>query len=419
MTELTTISPITSLPILTRPSLTPSSIPALVTTARQAFESFQDSHPTLADRKPIIRKFLDLLLEKKDEIAKEITETMGRPIRYTAGEVGTAVKRAEFMLRISDEVLKDEVSAAEDCAEGEKKWITKEAHGVALAVFAWNVSALVLFYEVELADDNQYPWLILINSLIPALLAGNAIIIKPSPQTPTVADTAVALLEQAGLPKGVAQAIHCGDPEIIQSLVTNPEIDVVTFTGSVQGGIAIQKAAAERTVPVILELGGKDPAYIRPDVDIAYTAGEVVDGALFNSGQSCCAIERVYVHESIHDQFVEEVKKVLKGYVLGDPRKQETMLGPVVSKASVERVKAQVDDAVKKGAKVETPEGVFGEVELDGWFVRPELLTGCTHDMGVLLSLLILGHLLTIDSNRCNERRNLRSTYPSPKGIIR
>jgi acyl-CoA reductase-like NAD-dependent aldehyde dehydrogenase len=196
------------------------------------------------------------------------------------------------------------------------------------------------------------------------------------------------LLLQAGLPENVAQFIHCGDPAIIQTLVANEEIDVVSFTGSVQGGIAIQKAAAERTIPVILELGGKDPAYVRSDVDVAYTAAEIVDGAVFNSGQSCCAIERVYVHESVHDQFVEEVKKVLQGYNVGDPRKPETLLGPVVSKASVERVAAQVKDAVEKGAKVETPQGVFTETALGGWFVRPELLVGCNHDMGMSFDIL-------------------------------
>ena len=195
---------------------------------------------------------------------------------------------------------------------------------------------------------------------------------------------ASAFLE-AGLPKDVVQYFHCGSPAQIERIVRSPEINHICFTGSVAGGLAVQKAAADRIVNVGLELGGKDPAYIRPDVDASWAAEEIVDGAIFNSGQSCCSLERVYVHESIYDSFVAETKKVLSNYRVGDPFDEKTQIGPVISKKSRETVLAHVEDAVKKGAKDETPENsTFANFPQGGNYVKPTLLTGVTHDMTVM-----------------------------------
>lgn len=161
---------------------------------------------------------------------------------------------------------------------------------------------------------GQFPWLIVIGSLVPALLAGNSVILKPSPQTPLVAERLVEVFSEAGLPEDVVQCIHVGRMPILEGLVKSPDVKVVSFTGSNEGGMALRRVAADRLVPMTLELGGKDPAYIRPDSDLTYVAGQIVDGAVFNSGQSCCSIERVYVHEEVHDAFVEEVKKVMATY---------------------------------------------------------------------------------------------------------
>lgn len=159
----------------------------------------------------------------------------------------------------------------------------------------------------------------------------------------------------------------------------------ICFTGSVAGGLAVQKTAADRVVSVGLELGGKDPAYVRGDVDLAWAAEEVVDGAIFNSGQSCCAIERVYVHSSVYDSFVEEVKKVLSNYRVGDPFDEKTHIGPVISKRAKETVLAHIEDAVKKGAKDETPaNATFENFPPNGNYVKPTLLTGVNHDMTVM-----------------------------------
>lgn len=194
-----------------------------------------------------------------------------------------------------------------------------------------------------------------------------------------------AAFEEAGLPKNVIQPFHCGTPSVVEKLVQSPQVDHVCFTGSVAGGLAVQKAAVDRFINVGLELGGKDPAYVRDDVDIGFVAEQIVDGAIFNSGQSCCAIERVYVHKNVYDAFIAEVKKVLGQYVVGDPSDQKTQIGPVISKRAKEAVQAQISDAISKGAKDETPaNATFESFPPNGNYVKPTLLTNVTHDMAVM-----------------------------------
>lgn len=222
--------------------------------------------------------------------------------------------------------------------------------------------------------------------MIPAILAGNAVILKPSPQTPTIVEQIASAFSEAGLPNDIVQYLHCGSLSLLETLVRSPLVDHICFTGSVAGGLAVQKAASDRIVNVGLELGGKDPAYVRDDVDLAWAAEEIVDGAIFNSGQSCCAIERVYVHEKVHDAFVEEVKKVLSNYRVGNPSDPKTQIGPVVSKRSKDAIQAQISDAVKKGAKDETPvNSTFENFPPNGNYVKPTLLTGVNHDMTVMM----------------------------------
>jgi len=234
-------------------------------------------------------------------------------------------------------------------------------------------------------DVEQYPYLTLVNSLVPALLAGNTVIIKPSPQTPTVAEQVAKAFDEAGLPSGVLQYFHSGSPLLIESIVRDPKIALVCFIGSVAGGLAVQKGASDRIVNVGLELGGKDPAYIRSDVDIPWAAGEIVDGAVFNSGQSCCSVERVYVDENIHDEFVGAIQEVLKGYKLGDPFDKDTHLGPVISTRSKAVIEGHIKDAVEKGAKDLTPENeTFNNPPPKGNFVKPTLLVEVDHRMAVM-----------------------------------
>ena len=227
--------------------------------------------------------------------------------------------------------------------------------------------------------------MILINSLIPALLAGNSVILKPSPQTPTIAEHIQSIFEEAGLQKNVIQYFHCGSQPQLEVIVRSPQIKLICFTGSVQAGLSVQRAATGRIVPVSLELGGKDPAYVRADVDVRWAAEEIVDGAVFNSGQSCCSIERVYVDERIHNAFIAAVQEVLMAYKLGDPRNKNTTVGPVISRKAVETIQAQVDDALSKGAIDVTPANPsFSSYPTEGNYFKPTLLINVTHDMDVM-----------------------------------
>ena len=187
---------------------------------------------------------------------------------------------------------------------------------------------------------------------------------------------------QAGLPENVIQYFHCGSWPRLESIVRSPQIRLVCFTGSVEGGLQVQRAAADRVIPVALELGGKDPAYVRADVDIRWAANEIVDGAVFNSGQSCCSIERVYVAESIHDEFIAAVQDVLRTYKLGNPYDKSVNLGPVVSRRARDLINSHIDDALECGAIDATPHNdSFEFPPAGGNYVKPTLLTGVTHDM--------------------------------------
>lgn len=304
---------------------------------------------------------------------------MGRPIAYTPVEIKTAIKRAQYLIDIAPEALSENIPVLGEVEPNFKRYLQRsEPLGVILVIFAWN-----------------YPYLILVNSLIPALLAGNAVILKPSPQTPTIAEHVVQMLEEAGLPKGVVQYLHTGKVEELKPLIQNEEVDHICFTGSVAGGQAVQRLVVEGRrgirCGVGLELGGKDPAYVREDFagdekGIRWAAEEIIDGAIFNSGQSCCAIERVYVHEKVYDQFLSECKKVLEGYRVDDPTKKEAQIGPVVSKRAKDMILKQVADAVKAGAKDETPANTtFANLNPEGNYVAPVLLSGVSHRMSVMM----------------------------------
>lgn len=263
------------------------------------------------------------------------------------------------------------------------------------------------------------------NSLIPALLAGNSVIIKPSPQTPTIVEQVQEIFAEAGLPDKVIQYFHCGSLTRLESIVRSPQIKIICFTGSVAGGLQVQRAASGRVVSVGLELGGKDPAYVREDVDVKWAAEEIVDGAVFNSGQSCCSIERVYVAENIYGEFVSAVQDVLKGYKLGDPFDQSTNIGPVVSKKLAETIKAHVQDALDKGAKDLTPENEsFASPPAGGNYIRPTLLSDVNHGMVRHLSGFSLPALDCSQSretscrNKILSRQVLYSNFYLPMGML-
>ncbi|KAH1332769.1 hypothetical protein KXX47_002851 [Aspergillus fumigatus] len=337
--------------------------------AQASYEAFKlYKKITLSERKDIIVKALELIAANIDTLSNELTTQMGRPIAYSAKEIETMRKRANYLLSIAEDSLQEHPGQLE---KGFRRSVKKEPVGPTLIATAWN-----------------YPYLITINTLVPALLAGNTVILRPSPQTPLIGERLLSYFTQAGLPPNVLQLIHVGSLDVLDEIVKLPQIKLVSFTGSTAGGVRIREATARRIVPVNLELGGKDPAYVRADADIPYVAAQIVDGAVFNSGQSCCSIERVYVHADVHDDFVAEVQKELQTYKLGDPTDNSTTTGPVISRHAVKTIQSHIDDALSKGAINATPPNEsFLSVpsqKPQGNYIAPTVLTNVTHDMTVM-----------------------------------
>jgi acyl-CoA reductase-like NAD-dependent aldehyde dehydrogenase len=314
----------------------------------------------IQERVQICRRFADEVLLRKDELGHEITCQMGRPVRYTPGEIQGMVGRANAMADIAE--------AALSSVEIEKglRFIRRVPLGVVFAIAPWN-----------------YPYLTAVNTVVPALLAGNAVILKHSPQTLLCAERMVEGFLAAGLPEGVFQFLHLSD-ENAEGLVRSDEVDFVAFTGSVRVGRIVQKAASDRFIGVGLELGGKDPAYVRADANLDFTVEQVVEGAFFNSGQSCCAIERIYVHRTLFDDFVTRAVAETRAYVLGNPLDQETTLGPLVSVAAADHVRRQVAEAVAHGALPLIDEAEFPNSRPGTAYLAPQILTGVNHSMSLM-----------------------------------
>ena len=257
----------------------------------------------LAERQALLTKAVDAFVAKRDAIAGEITWQMGRPLAQAPGEVAGFEERARHMIEIAPHALDD---VAVQPKEGFTRFIRRDPLGVVFVVAPWN-----------------FPYLTAVNSVVPALLAGNAVLLKHSAQTPLCAERFAEAFEAAGLPEGLFQFLHLGHDDALK-LIASDGVDFVSFTGSVNAGRAVQTAGAKRFIGMGLELGGKDPAYVRPDVKLEHAIETLVDGAFFNSGQSCCGIERIYVHADIYDGFVEGAAELVRGYRLGNPLETET-----------------------------------------------------------------------------------------------
>ena len=307
----------------------------------------------LEQRAAICRKFCDAFEAKKDAVAIDLTWQMGRPIRYSANEVRGTLERARYMIEIAPEALAD-VNA------GPKadfiRFVRREPLGVVFTVAAWN-----------------YPYLIAVNSVVPAIMAGNAVVLKHSAQTPLCAERFAECFREAGLPDGVFQVLHLSH-EHTEQVVKDSRVAFVAFTGSVAGGHAIQRAIADRFIGAGLELGGCDPAYVRHDANLAHAIENLVDGAFFNSGQSCCGIQRIYVHEKVHDAFVDGAIALTRQYVLGNPTEQATTLGPVVRISAADQVRRQIAASIEAGAKPAVSDREFAASRGGTPYVAPQLL---------------------------------------------
>ena len=321
------------------------------------------SRVPIAERAAICTRFCEQFESQRDALALELTWQMGRPIRYAASEINGTLDRARYMISIAAEALADVEPAPK---EGFTRFVRREPLGVVFTVAAWN-----------------YPYLIAVNSVIPAIMAGNTVVLKHSAQTPLCAERFAECLRAAGLPEGVFQFLHLSH-EDTERIVADPRVAFVAFTGSVDGGRAIQRAAGSRFVGTGLELGGCDPAYVRQDADLTHAVENLVDGAFFNSGQSCCGIQRIYVHERLYDDFVSGAIALTEKYVLGNPTDPTTTLGPVVRPAAADQIRKQVAASVSKGARGALDERRFAASRAGTAYMAPQLLLDVDHGMSVM-----------------------------------
>ena len=357
MTTLQCISPIDGSVYATRPVLTAKQAKEAARRARAAQKAWA-ARP-LQERIDLVLAGVAGIGRTTNRMAEELAHQMGRPIRY-GGEFGGFNERASYMASIAADALADMV--IEDSATATRK-IKREPVGVVLIVAPWN-----------------YPYMTAINTLAPALIAGNTVILKHATQTLLVGEHLAEAFHAAGVPEDVFQNVFL-DHGTTSELIAGGAFDFVNFTGSVSGGKAMEVAAAGTFTAVATELGGKDPGYVRADADVDAAVAGLIDGAMFNSGQCCCGIERIYVHESLFDAFVAKSVELVKGYRLGNPLDETTDIGPMANVRFAAVVRAQLRDALKRGATahIETFPQDDGAA-----YVTPQILTGVSHSMQVM-----------------------------------
>jgi len=348
----------------------------------------------VSERAALMERFCVAFEAAAAPIASELSWQMGRPIRFAPSEVRGTLERARYMSGIAAEALRDIDPGPRS---GFERFIRREPLGVVFTVAAWN-----------------YPYLIAVNSVVPALLAGNAVVLKHSAQTPLCAERFAECFQAAGLPHGVFQIVHL-EHAGTERVIRDPRVDFVAFTGSVGGGRAIQRVAAERFMGVGLELGGCDPVYVRHDADLPHAIEHIVDGAYFNCGQSCCGLQRLYVHESVYEPFTTGCIELIRRYRLGDPLDPETTLGPVVRTAAAETIRAQVRASVAAGARAAIDERDFPRSQVGTPYLAPQLLLDAPVDSPVMREE-IFGPVAGIMKVR-SDQEAVRHMNDSPFGL--
>jgi acyl-CoA reductase-like NAD-dependent aldehyde dehydrogenase len=361
MAVIKIISPVDGSIYAERPLAGANAIAAAVSGARQAQRAWRAT--PLQERIAVCARFVDAMLARKEALGEALTWQMGRPIRYTPAEIDRLAERARTMIALAPEALAD---IGTEPRAGFTRFIRHEPLGVVFVIAPWN-----------------YPYLTAVNAIVPAILAGNAVILKHSAQTPLVAESFADGFAAAGLPKDVFQVLHLSHADT-EKLIAAPEIDFVAFTGSVEGGHAVQRAASSRFIGTGLELGGKDPAYVRPDANLAHAVENLVDGSFFNSGQSCCAIERIYVHEAVYDRFVSGFVDLTNSYKLDNPLGPDTTLGPMVRASAADLARRQVAEAVGSGARALIDTRRFPADKPGTPYMAPQVLVDVDHGMQVM-----------------------------------
>jgi acyl-CoA reductase-like NAD-dependent aldehyde dehydrogenase len=356
-----TVSPVDGRVYVERPLATHEQIDQTLRAARHAFPAWRNT--PLEARAAMLTRFCVEFEKRGAKYAAELTWQMGRPKRYAPNEVRGMLERARHMIAIAPQALAD-VDAGPK--ENFRRFVRREPLGVVFTVAAWN-----------------YPYLIAVNSVVPALMAGNVVLLKHSAQTPLVAEHFAECFEMAGLPAGVFQVVHASH-EDTDRIIRDPRVDFVAFTGSVAGGHAVQRAASSRFIGVGLELGGCDPVYVRHDANLEHAIENIVDGAYFNSGQSCCGLQRVYVHHGVYQRFTEGFIELTRRYMLGDPTDDRTTLGPLVRTAAAEGVRSQIAASIAAGARGAIDEQAFPESIAGTPYLAPQVLIDVNHSMPVM-----------------------------------
>lgn len=361
MTTIQCISPVDGSVYVERQTASSEEIEQTLSAAVIAQKKWKNA--PIVERQALCSKAVDAFVSHGTDIAEEITWQIGRPISQAPGEVGGFEERARYMIEIAESSLADVKPVAKD---GFTRYIKREPLGVVFVVAPWN-----------------FPYLTSVNAIIPALLAGNAVVLKHSAQTPLCAERLQQAFSEAGLPQGVFQYLHLTHDDT-EHVIQSPEINFVAFTGSVAGGEMVERAAVGRFIGAGLELGGKDPAYVRKDANLQHAIETVTDGAIFNSGQSCCGIERVYVDESIYQEFVDGVVDLVSAYNLGRPDDTSTNLGPLVKASAADYVRGQIDEAVTAGAKALVDPATFSANEAGTPYLAPQVMIDVDHSMRVM-----------------------------------
>lgn len=357
-----TISPLDGAVYAERPLASSAEINAALAQAVAAQASWKKT--PLAERVAICRRMAAWCVERADDLGRELTEQIGRPLAYSPFEIRRGFnERIQFMCDLAAQELAD---LAIEPKENFQRFIRREPVGVVLVLAPWN-----------------YPWLASVNAIVPAILAGNSVILKIAPQTPLVAERYAEAFAAAGLPAGVFQFLHIDHGQVAE-VIGDARVNFVAFTGSVAGGHAVQTAASQRFIGTGLELGGKDAAYVRADAPLAAAIENLVDGAMFNSGQSCCAVERIYVQQEVYDEFVAGFVELTKQYKLGNPLDEATTLGPMVRTDATDKARAHIADALAKGAQALIDESLFPASQPGTPFLAPQVLVNVNHSMLVM-----------------------------------
>lgn len=361
MTETVKLkSPIDGSIYVERPFAEDKAVGAAVERARAAQVAWAQT--SIAERGRYMLAMLENLVAMSDDIVPEIAWQMGRPTRY-GGEFGGVKERTNYMVEIAERALAP--VPASNPRDGFRRYVRKDPLGVVMVVAPWN-----------------YPYLTAVNTIVPALMAGSTVILKHAAQTLLVGERFQQAFDKAGLPKGVFQNLVLNHAQT-EKLLGSGKIDHVNFTGSVAGGRAIEKAAAGTFMTLGLELGGKDPAYVLADAKLDHAVANLVEGAFFNSGQCCCGIERVYVHEKVYDQFVEGFIAETRSYVLGNPLEQATTMGPMAQARFADFIREQKAEALRKGAVAHMNTRDAQDKE-GSPYLPAEVLTNVDHQMSVM-----------------------------------